>query len=243
VSRVSGVTSPGRDDPTGYDEAYYQANGQAGDRPALRLYTRIVARYTDSGPYLDFGCGTGHLLRHLSGLGPASGFEISEYSATAARKNAPGCEVVTDPGDIPSDTFGALTSVHVLEHLEDAVADETLLTWRRVLRPGGLAFVVMPDPGGKGRRLSGEDWVGYTDPTHINLKPHAEWRRFVSERGFDVLREGSDGLWNVPYSRLPKLLDAGVHAVPSFVQFLAGRMLLRPGTGESSFFLLRRSDD
>lgn len=229
--------------PSDYDEGYYEANGQAGDRPALKLYRRLVARYGEGGPYLDFGCGTGHLLRHLSTLGPASGFEISEYSARTARVNAPGCDVVTDPGELPSSTFGTLCSVHVLEHLDDATAEATLATWRRVLRPSGTALVIMPDPAGKGRELSGEGWVGYTDPTHINLKPHAEWRDFIRARGFSVEREGSDGLWNVPYSRLPKLLDAGVHAVPSFTQFLAGRLFLRPGSGESSIFWLRRDDD
>jgi SAM-dependent methyltransferase len=237
------VTSSDKDDPTGYDEAYYELNGQSGDRPALRLYTRLVARYADGGPYLDFGCGTGHLLRHLSTLGPAWGLEVSEYSARTARENAPGCTIVTDSSDLPVAGFGALTSIHVLEHLDDDVADETLATWRRVLAPGGRAFVVMPDPAGRGRRLSGDNWVGFTDSTHINLKTHEEWRRFITTRGFQVEREGSDGLWNVPYSRLPKLIDAGVHAVPAFVQFLTGRMLLRPGAGESSFFLLRRAAD
>lgn len=237
------MSAPGSDDATGYDASYYEANGQADDRPALRFYTRLVRRYTDGGPYLDFGCGTGHLLRHLSGLGPASGFEISEYSARTARQNAPGCVVVTDPDDLPTGEFGALTSVHVLEHLPDAVAEETLATWRRVLRPGGYALAVMPDPAGRGRALSGDAWLGYDDPTHVNLKPHAEWRTFLTDRGFQLVREGTDGLWNVPYSRLPKLLDAGVHAVPAFVQFLAGRMMLRPGAGESCLFLLRRAPD
>lgn len=236
------MTSADDAESTGYDESYYQANGQAGDRPALRYYTRLVKRYTDSGPYLDFGCGTGHLLRHLSTLGPASGFEISQYSARTARLSAPGCTVVTDPDELPSGAFGALTSVHVLEHLDDEVAEATLATWRRVLRPGGHALVVMPDPAGKGHQLTGEDWVGFTDPTHINLKPHAAWRSFIAARGFEIEREGSDGLWNVPYSRLPKLVDAGLHAVPALLQFVSGRMVLKPGSGESCFFLLKRAD-
>ena len=235
------MTSHPQDDASGFDESYYEANGQAGDRPALRLYKRFVGRYAESGPYLDYGCGTGHLLRHLSTLGPAAGFEISEYSARTARQNAPGCEVVTNAENLAPAAFGAVTAIHVLEHLEDEVADAALATWRRVLRPRGLALVVMPDPAGRGRELSGSDWVGYSDPTHVNLKSHAEWRAFLTERGFEVEREGSDGLWNVPYSRLPKLLDAGVHAVPAFVQFLAGRVLLRPGSGESSIFVLRRA--
>ena len=227
-------------DPAHYDEQYYRDNGQAGDRPALGLYTRLVARYGGSGPYLDYGCGTGHLLRRLSALGPASGFEISEYSATAARATAPGCPVTTSNADLPTGGFGALTAIHVLEHLDDAVAAEVLATWRRVLRPGGRALVVMPDPAGRARALAGDGWNGFADPTHINLKPHAQWRAVLEEHGFVVRREGSDGLWNVPYSRLPRLLDAARHAVPAFVQFLAGRLMLRPGSGESSVFVLER---
>ena len=224
-----------------YDEQYYRFNGQADDRPALRYYTRLVRRYTAGGPYLDFGCGTGHLVRRLSALGPATGFEISEYSARTARVNAPGSTVTTDATELGGAAFGALTAIHVLEHLDDAVARETLATWRRALRPGGHAVVVMPDPAGRGRRLAGERWMGFADPTHINLKPHSEWRAFLHAEGFVVEREGSDGLWDVPYGRLPKLLDAGRHAVPAFAQFLSGRLVLPPGSGESSVFVLRRA--
>jgi SAM-dependent methyltransferase len=238
---VSAERAPGSHEGTGehYDADYYAGNGQAGDRPALRLYTRLVARYTDGGPYLDFGCGTGHLVRRLSALGPAWGFELSDYSAATARATAPGATITTDVEELPTAGFGALTAIHVLEHLDDATAADVLATWRRILRPGGQALVVMPDPAGRGRRLAGNDWMGFADPTHINLKPHAEWAAFLREHGFTVEREGTDGLWDVPYSRLPKLLDAARYAVPGFVQFVAGRMLLRPGTGESSMFVLR----
>jgi hypothetical protein len=82
--------------------------------------------------------------------------------------------------------------------------------------------------------------MGFADPTHINLKPHVQWREFLTERGFVVEREGTDGLWDVPYGRLPKLLDAARHAVPAFAQFLSGRLVLPAGTGESSVFVLRR---
>ena len=221
-----------------YDAEYYAGNGQSGDRPALRWYVRMVRRYVGPGPYLDFGCGTGHLVRRLAEHGAAAGFEISPYSAATARQTAEGCPVHTTLDEIPTGGYRGLTAVHVLEHLDDATATEVLACWRRVLLPGGRALVVMPDPAGRARALAGEGWTGYQDPTHINLKPHAEWRRFLVDAGFRVLREGSDGLWNVPYSRLPKLLDAGVHAVPSLVQFLAGRLFLRPGSGESSVFVI-----
>ena len=223
-----------------YDEDYYRFNGQTDDRPALGWYTRLVRRHVGPGPYLDFGCGTGHLVRRLSALGPAAGFEVSEWSAATARRNAPGATVVTDVAALPDAGFGGLTAIHVLEHLPDPVAAETLAAWRRVLRPGGRALVVMPDPAGRARALTGDAWMGFSDPTHVNLKPHAVWRSFLVDHGFAVEREASDGLWNVPYSRLPRLLDGVRYAVPAFVQFVSGRMFLAPGSGESSLFVLRR---
>lgn len=198
----------------------------------------MVRRYIGTGPYLDFGCGTGHLLRRLAEHGAAAGFEVSEYSAGLSRRTAPASTVHTTLDDVPSGAFRGLTAIHVLEHVDDATAGEVLDCWRRVLVPGGRALVVMPDPAGRARALAGPGWTGYQDPTHINLKPHADWRRFLTDAGFTVLREGSDGLWNVPYGRLPKLFDAGLHAVPSLTQFLAGRLFLRPGSGESSVFVL-----
>ena len=227
-------------EPTPFGSEYYLANGQAGDRPALRWYVRLVRRYCGPGPYLDYGCGTGHLLRRLSMLGSATGLEVSTWAADTARRTAPPCPVFDDPDDLSTDGFAVLTAVHVLEHLDDTAATAAATTWRRVLRPGGRALVVTPDLAGRGVALCGPQWLGYRDPTHINLKPHAQWRAFLVEHGFDVLREGSDGLWNVPYGRLPRLLDAAVHAGPSLAQFLAGRLFLAPGSGESSVFVVQR---
>ena len=238
MTRAEPEFEPAQGDPEHYDKAYYDANGQSGDRPALRWYTRMVRRYLGPGPYLDFGCGTGFLLRRLSEHGSASGFEISEYSAAHSRRTAPGSPVYTDMAEIPGGVFRGLTAIHVLEHLDDETASEVLACWRRVLVPGGRALVVMPDPAGRARKLAGENWTGYQDPTHINLKAHAQWRSFLLAGGFRVLREGSDGMWNVPYSRLPKLVDAGRFAVPALTQYLAGRLLLHPGTGESSVFVV-----
>lgn len=227
-------------EPTHFDEHYYRDNGQLGDRPALGYYTRLVSRYVGRGPLLDFGCGTGHLIKHLTGLGQADGFEVSEYSAARARHTAPGSRVFPELAQIPDAAYAGLTAIHVLEHLSDDQAAASLDAWRRVLRPKARALVVTPDPAGYARALKQDAWNGFTDATHINLKPHADWKRFIRQHGFSVIREGSDGLWDVPYFRLPKLADAAIHAGPAFAQFLSGRLFLRPGTGESSIFVISR---
>jgi SAM-dependent methyltransferase len=231
---------PGRPDGAGpYGDAYYRANGQAGDRPALRWYVRLLHRYCGPGPYLDFGCGTGHLLRRLARGGSAAGFEVSPWAAAAARAVA-GVPVYERADDLPDAAFGAVVAVHVLEHLDDATVAAVLATWRRVLRPGGRVLVATPDPDGRGRVLSGPRWNGFADPTHVNLKPHAQWRAFLEEHGFTVLREGSDGLWNVPYGRFPTPVDA-LRAGPALAQYLAGRLVLAPGSGEAAVLIARRS--
>ena len=96
-----------------------------------------------------------------------------------------------------------------------------------------------PDLGGRAQALCGSTWNAYRDPTHINLKTHREWRSFFVSEGFEIIREGTDGMWNVPYSALPKPLDAIRYAIPMAAQFLSGRLFLRPGAGESSLFIMR----
>ena len=52
-------------------------------------------------------------------------------------------------------------------------------------------------------------------------------------------------LWNVPYGRVLRgirysPLDV-VRAAPSFAQYVAGRLVLPPGSGESAVFVVERS--
>ncbi|MFD6164892.1 class I SAM-dependent methyltransferase [Oerskovia sp. NPDC060287] len=221
-----------------YDEAYYAANGQGGDRPALRYYARLVSRYLEPTRVLDVGCGTGHLLARLSRSRPADGFEISAYSAEVARSTSPGSQVFVSASSLPAATYDAITAVHVFEHIPDEALVQLLQELRRASTPSARILMVVPDPAGRAAALHGEKWNGWTDPTHVNLKSHDEWRAFLELNGLTVRDEGSDGLWNFPYSALPVPLDAVRHGLPMAVQYLSGRMILKPGVGESSFFIL-----
>ena len=236
---------PGGDEPgpdgsgrgrTGpYDAAYYRANRQAGDRPALRWYARLVRRYCTPdpgapGPYLDFGCGTGHLLRRLAAHGPAAGFEVSPWAADAARTTAPGAAVYERLDDLPTGVFGAA------RRRARAGAPRRR---RRRGRAGRLAAGARPGrprPGGHARpgrpRASA---VGYAvgrvrRPDARQPQAARALAGAAGAHGFTVLREGSDGLWNVPYGAVPRPGDA-VRAAPAFVQYLAGRLVLPPGVG------------
>lgn len=225
-----------------YDAAYYDANGQQDDRPALGLYTRLVMRYLDPEAVLEVGCGTGHFLRRLAQHATADGYEISAYSAARAREHSPTSSVWESPSDLPALKYDAFTAIHVFEHIPDEQLVELLAELRRATTSDMRALVVMPDAGGRAARLHGERWNALTDPTHINLKSHDEWLAFFAANGIEVERQGTDGMWNFPYSRLPKLLDGLRYGLPMAAQFISGRMFVSPGKGESCFFVIRWAD-
>lgn len=227
---------------TEYDAGYYQGNGQDGDRPALRLYTRIARRHLGRGPLLDFGCGTGHLLRRLAATGPADGLEVHEHPARAAARLVPRSVVHTALEDVGTSCYDGIVSIHVVEHIPDEGLRDVFREWARVLRPGGGVLVVTPDLEGRAHRLKGPAWSAFTDPTHINLKSHSAWHTLLAENGFRVERTAADGLWDFPYTPgRPRLLDAALRAWPTAYQFARGDLLLAPGTGEATLMLARRT--
>lgn len=124
---------------------FYPGMREAADR----LIRHLPASALGSGArLLDVGCGAGGDLVFLNSLGwRASGVEIDPTAVRVAR--ARGLEVIE--GDVASagladETFDAVTSSHVLEHVHDP--REFLLECRRVLKTGGVLVAVpqTPDP-------------------------------------------------------------------------------------------------
>jgi SAM-dependent methyltransferase len=109
--------------------------------------TGLIAALTrQSDVIVDIGCGNGSILRDLKdrGYGHLHGLEISEYAITRLR--AEGIEM--HPGVLPSiplpdGMFDAVIASQVLEHI--IRRRRFLQEIRRILKPGGQAFVFVPD--------------------------------------------------------------------------------------------------
>jgi SAM-dependent methyltransferase len=198
----------------------------------LGWYVRLIRHYVGRGPYLDAGCATGGLMRRLIELGPVSGLAFPSTAAAVVRDEAPGCPVYTSAAELPAEAFRSLAALHVLDRMDTAAGDKAVACWRRVLRPGGRALVVVADSTGRAHRLTGD--ARRTAPFP---RPHEEWHELLAGAGFVVWHEGSDGLWNGPYGRLPSWLDARAEA-PVASQLSSGRLVLKPGAGESSVFVV-----
>jgi 2-polyprenyl-3-methyl-5-hydroxy-6-metoxy-1,4-benzoquinol methylase len=93
---------------------------------------------------LDFGAGRGGFVRLCQNYGvEAHGLELNKD--TVASASALGIENMRTNyiQDEPSNSYDVVTSIHVLEHMTDCLS--MLHEFHRVLKPGGIAVVIMPN--------------------------------------------------------------------------------------------------
>jgi len=139
-------------------------------------------------PILDVGCGRGEWLELLKGSGmTARGVDVN--AAMTEQCRALGLEVVREDvldylRSLEADSLGAVTGMHIIEHLPFrrliTLLDETL----RVLRPGGVAIFETPNPENV---IVGSCNFWY-DPTHQRPLPPASTQRTLELRGFSEVR-------------------------------------------------------
>jgi O-antigen chain-terminating methyltransferase len=117
-------------------------------------------------PVLDLGCGRGELLLLLREAGvEAAGIEGDAALAEAARRR--GLEIIEGDvldalSDQESESRGAVTAIHLFEHLAPANLAAVLAEIRRVLRPGSLLIAECPNP--HTMRVGAS--LFWQDPTH-----------------------------------------------------------------------------
>lgn len=135
-------------------------------------------------PVIDIGCGRGEWLQLLRENG-LSAKGIDRNQVFAAEVAAKGDEVIIEDAvqalaAMAEASAGAITSMHLVEHLRlDAMVgmiDEAF----RVLRPGGVLILETPNP----ENLDVSLINFYMDPTHLNPLPPEFLRWLTEARGF-----------------------------------------------------------
>jgi len=137
-------------------------------------------------PVLDLGCGRGELLGLLTERGTeATGIEADPVLAASARRK--GLRVVE--GDVlevllrlGDGATGAVTAIHLFEHLTADRLLRVLAEIRRILRPGGVLLAECPNPATL--RVGAEEF--WNDPTHVRPMPARLLEVLLAASGFAV---------------------------------------------------------
>lgn len=199
----------------------------------LRMRCQAVQRAAGRRPgrLLDVGCATGVFLDGMRRLGWAvQGVEPSAYAAGYARRRF-GLEVfegLLEEARLPEATFDAITMWDVLEHVHEP--RPVLAELARLLRPGGLLVLSLPNPDSLEARLLGEHWLGWDLPRHLNLFRPTQLRVHLAHYGMPVerIRSFTAGHAVMVMSLARKLRAAGYGpALPHLLSSLPVRLLSR----------------
>jgi len=135
---------------------------------------------------LDIGCGSGGRLLEFRRLGwNVSGLEISSQAAEAGRSlglDIVVCDLAEAPW--PDRSFDAITLYHVLEHVHQP--SEYVERIARLLKPGGVVLIAVPNFQSWERRLFGKRWTWLDVPIHLHHFEPARLQRLVESAGLTV---------------------------------------------------------
>ena len=223
-----------------FNKTYYQSNKQAGDRIALRLYYKLATTYIKAGRVLDYGCGTGHLIKRFREGYEAWAYDVSSYACESAHSIAPHVHIRSDIRALHPNYFDLVLSIHVLEHMQNP--EETIRLFYTLLKARGVLFFIVPNTSGLGHTIKKKKWFGYGDPTHISLMPAKQWLEWLRSAGFQILKCGTDGLWDVPYIRhVPLWVQKLIFYPMPAIQLITGRLIWPYNWGESLIVMARKS--
>ncbi len=107
------------------------------------LVNRNIKKYGRGEKYLDAGCGTGLILRHLPK--GATGVDINPRNISKAKKHAPNAKIVeADIEKLPfkDGSFSTIVCTEVIEHQPDPIP--TVRELKRVLEKGGVLIGSVP---------------------------------------------------------------------------------------------------
>lgn len=190
ASRIPDAASVEEEYSAEYFDKYYSSAAGGGDgqtAAALAVLARLERHRPGKGKLLDVGFGAGGYLRAARDAGwEPFGVDVSAAAVEAARRR--GLQALAGPlerAGFGPDTFDAAIAIHSLEHYPDPVL--TLREIRRVLKPGGVILVSVPNFNGARARRLGAKWDGLQIGRHFYFFTKNTLGKMVEAAGFEAL--------------------------------------------------------
>ncbi len=145
-----------------------------------------ICEKVKGGNVLDVGCGSNNKVPETF---TPFGIEIEKEAAEQAQEamGVAGGKVVHAPAlegmaSFEDNTFDGIIMRSYLEHETNPkdVLDEAM----RILRPGGVIYVKVPNFGTVNRAVRGREWCGFRFPDHLNYFTIGSLRNMAERAGY-----------------------------------------------------------
>ena len=234
-----------------FDETYFSSHTYANVSFAKysqywwsnRFYAMLARRHGERGArLLEIGSGLGHLIAQLEDTFETYGMDLNHWAVKESKavvqestlQVASAQELPYRPG-----AFNVVIIKHIVEHLPNP--QKAIAEIGRVTESGGILILATPNLDSLLKPWKGNRWIGYQDPTHISLKPPADWLTLIRESGFTLVKVFADGFWDVPYVRyIPKQIQKLFFGSLGGFQAITGFVFLPMRWGESIMVIARK---
>lgn len=146
-----------------------------------------IEKHVNKGKILDIGCAAGFFLDYARSKGwDACGIEISPWAREIAQLQL-GLNIFNKTLKelaFPDNHFDVITMYDVLEHTADPLSE--LQEVFRVLKPGGLLVLNLPNINSLLARINKSNWLKLDPPQHLYHFTPETISRMVNSVGFKV---------------------------------------------------------
>ena len=227
-----------------YNKNYYKFNDQDRDRIGNLFYSNIIKRNFKVESYLDFGCGVGFLLKKIEkikSIKTTAGYEINDFAINNCKINTIRSKIFNKL-EVIEEKFDLISMIHVVEHIKNDELILLLKQLKKILNKKGKILISTPAKYGLAHNLKNNKWIGFKDPTHINLKSFEDWRMFFINQNFTIIKSSNDGLWDFPYGKILFKLKFYKIVCSMIIQIFMGYLLLKNNEGETLILIIENNE-
>ena len=173
------------------DEAYLAESSSRSINAHLSLST--IKRFAAKGRLLEVGSASGYFLNAARVDFDVSGLEPSQWACALARERYKldvHAESLESTERFPDESFDVVALIDVIEHLSDPQA--AIRKAARLLKPGGILYLVTPDIGSLSSWILGSRWWGLR-PAHIYYFDRKTMGAMVAAAGLETVLVKSFG--------------------------------------------------
>ncbi|MBI5643777.1 MAG: class I SAM-dependent methyltransferase [Deltaproteobacteria bacterium] len=214
-----------------YSSTYREDDSTRFPKPLERLIRTVrvqrcrrVERFANKGRILDVGCGRADFLSLMAERGwEAYGLELDERIKSRGKSHGGVDLRYGSLHDVvfPDAYFDAVTLWHVFEHIKDPVW--AVNECRRILKPGGLLVIAIPNTASVQARLTGRNWFHLDPPFHLYHYTAGNIKALLAKSAFKIETVKNFSLEYNPYGFLQSIFNAAGFRTNLFYDFLRSK--------------------